>query len=1131
MPVSRMVSAAVVFLALSSGGMADSVRQAARSLPLVADVDVLVVGGTTGAVAAAAEAARHGARVFLCSPRPFLGEDMTATLRLWLEPGEIPTTPLARRLFDASAHTGHEPCPPSLPFTYTANLPHSGRHPDNAEHSLLRDGCWHRASSDSVQYDGDVTLTADLGEEQTVATAAAYVFHRSDYSLATMQVSWSRDGQMWSEPATVENTFPPQAGPESGAAALAVDLGCSTRYVRFTLTRAEGSTRVLIGEIELVAPGQAVSREAVERMAVRPLHVKRVLDDELLDSRVDFIYSTYATDVLRDVSGDLCGVVLANRSGLHAVRARAIIDATHRGTVARLAGVEMGKACTGRRSFRRVVIGGDPRKEQRWRMIEPPLCFQGHHYPVIEYTLDLELRSDDPSSWAELEQTARDMTYHPQQQFASEVLWYIPTVNVHAAVPFRDRWVSVTDLPTGAFRPAAVNGLFVLSGVADIPREQVERLLRPCALIEMGLRLGTEAAAVASQRGPVRMPGGTGEPAGDDGLREPLQGLRPWLPVAERVWTPETRVPILGNYDAVIVGGGTSGAPAAIAAGRQGISTVTIEMNYGLGGVGTLGAISKYCHGFRGGFTAEVPGGASWQIEERAEWWRSEIRRSGGGIWLGTVACGAYLEGDRVAGVVVATPEGRGVVLGRTIIDATGNADIAAAAGAPCVYTDEAEIAQQGTGLPPRNLGASYTNTDFTIADETDTRDITGLFVYAKRKYGNTTFDQATLVDTRERRRIDGRFTVNIRDILLQRTYPDTVLNSVTNYDTHGYTIDPFFVLSFPPKGTMMRGSLPYRSLFPRDLRGLLVIGLGLSVHRDAQPVIRMQPDLQNLGYAAGVAVALACRDRVDPAEISIRELQRRLVEKGCLPPTVLNDTDSFPPDDECFRQAVASGARDCRDIAVLLTDPARALPLLRKVYSECTESEARLRYAEIMAVMGLPDGVPELIRAVSDVKQWDSGWNFRAMGQFGSNMSRLDTLIYALGCAGDPRAVPAILEKAGLLDADTDFSHHRAVSLALGKLRVPAAAPVLAEILARPGMSGFAFTDLDRAVQGHVDLDRSMNALRPRRRALRELGLARALFLCGDCEGVGRKILNDYSRDLRGHFARHAAAVLREVP
>ena len=55
-----------------------------------------------------------------------------------------------------------------------------------------------------------------------------------------------------------------------------------------------------------------------------PAHVKRVLDETLLDARIDFLYGCYPTDVLRDDKGALAGVVMANRSGRQAVRAKAI---------------------------------------------------------------------------------------------------------------------------------------------------------------------------------------------------------------------------------------------------------------------------------------------------------------------------------------------------------------------------------------------------------------------------------------------------------------------------------------------------------------------------------------------------------------------------------------------------------------------------------------------------------------------------------------------------------------------------------------------------------------------------------------------------------------------------------------
>ena len=49
------------------------VLESGRDIPVVYEVDVVVIGGSTGAVAAAVQAAQSGATVFLAAPRPYLG--------------------------------------------------------------------------------------------------------------------------------------------------------------------------------------------------------------------------------------------------------------------------------------------------------------------------------------------------------------------------------------------------------------------------------------------------------------------------------------------------------------------------------------------------------------------------------------------------------------------------------------------------------------------------------------------------------------------------------------------------------------------------------------------------------------------------------------------------------------------------------------------------------------------------------------------------------------------------------------------------------------------------------------------------------------------------------------------------
>ena len=163
----------------------------------------------------------------------------------------------------------------------------------------------------------------------------------------------------------------------------------------------------------------------------------------------------------------------------------------------------------------------------------------------------------------------------------------------------------------------------------------------------------------------------------------------------------------------------------------------------------------------------------------------------------------------------------------------------------------------QGTGLPGRNLGTTYTNTDYTYTDETDMVNVWSLMVSAKDQFGDS-FDLGQLVDTRQRRRIVGDYTLTTFDEFTHRTFADSIALAMAGYDTHGYVIDPCMLLRHP--AGRLTTYVPYRCLLPRGLEGLLVTGIGLSAHRDAQPVVRMQPDIQNQGYAAGAAAAMAVR-------------------------------------------------------------------------------------------------------------------------------------------------------------------------------------------------------------------------------------------------------------------------------
>lgn len=1133
--LSHLVSAISLVLALAIAGSAQTVIESARNIPVADNVDVVIVGGSTGAVAAAAAAARQGASVFLAAPYPYLGEDMTATLQLWLEPGEQPESALAQLIY--SDPLVQAPAPNRLPFTYQSSVPSATLHRDSTPPSRLTDGQWSDATSQSVQYDQDTTLIADLGSVQPVRCVRLAFFRRgassdvgSGFDVSRVQMYVGNDPHTWTAVGVMENNQPMEA---LGLLSLSLDI--EARYVKLEVSIAEPHQRMLLGEWEILGPDEGLESGVRQPTTPpRPMHIKKTLDDALLAAGVRYLYSCYATDVLRDSDGNLCGVVLAHRAGRQAIVARQVIDATPEAIVSRLAGATFRGTDSGARTLKRVVIGGQPPASGELQVRQPcdpytmpfpnSATAQGGTYPVIEYTFEQTLDGSF-AALMQADQQARSLTYDPQQQYTSDTLLEWPVASIVSQATGSVE--SVEQLPWSAFQPAGVPRLYVLSGRAEAPPAVAASLLRPLTLMACGERLGKAAAAAASQISlpdEVRLAGDPppeSAPAGD--VRELLAGPRPTQQYTS-VPQPSRALPVLGEYDVVVIGGGTGGAPAGIGAARQGAKTLVVEYLSGLGGVGTEGAISSYYWGNRVGFTGTVLDGATrWDVEPKKEWYRRELLTAGADIWFRTIGCGVFLDGNRVRGAVVATPYGRGVVLADTVIDATGNSDLVAATGVACDYTDASEFGMQGTGLPGRRLGGSYNNTDFTLVDETDLVDVWHMLVYSKEKYPGA-FDHGRLIDTRERRRIIGDHKITILDQVNERTYPDTVTRAWSNFDTHGYTIHPYFLLEHPEE-VGIGVSIPFRAMLPQGLEGIIVTGLSISAHRDAVPLIRMQADIQNGGYAAGVAGAMASYADTTVRNIDVRRLQEHLVQIGNLSEAVLEEKDSYPLSDEAFAAAIRT-LPEGRGAAVLLTDPDRALPLLREAYRAST-GEARLAYAKALATWGADDGLDTLIAAVRSVPEWDEGWNYRGMGQFGDALSPLDVLIIQLGMTGSPQALPVILEKVALLTARHDFSHHRAVGLALETIADPAATQPLAELLAKPDMQGYVHADVHVAKE--LGTAGGTNAERTRRESLRELMLARALFRCGDYQGLGAKILHAYTQDLRGHFARHAQAVLEE--
>jgi hypothetical protein len=290
-----------------------------------------------------------------------------------------------------------------------------------------------------------------------------------------------------------------------------------------------------------------------------------------------------------------------------------------------------------------------------------------------------------------------------------------------------------------------------------------------------------------------------------------------------------------------------------------------------------------------------------------------------------------------------------------------------------------------------------------------------------------------------------------------------------------------------------------------------------------------MQPDLQNQGYALGCLAAKAAKDDVPLRKLDIKPVQKHLVEIGNLPERVLTDKDNYGETIKDLPAAIKTLPDEYKGAALVLWYPKESLPLLREAYSQAKTAKDKQVYAMMLAAMGDATGVETLIEAVKSFDKWDAGWNFRGMGQFGWASSPLDRTIMMLGRTKDKRGAAVIAEKLKLLKSTDDFSHHRACALALEWIGDSSAASAIAEVLKKPGVSGYTHQDLATARKWDKADPKGSTAEQSRRDSLIEIGYARALYRLGDANGLGKKILEDYSTDMRGYFNRHANEILKD--
>jgi ribulose 1,5-bisphosphate synthetase/thiazole synthase len=172
----------------------------------------------------------------------------------------------------------------------------------------------------------------------------------------------------------------------------------------------------------------------------------------------------------------------------------------------------------------------------------------------------------------------------------------------------------------------------------------------------------------------------------------------------KQISEPSRLIPVLAETDVLVAGSGPGGLAAAVSSARAGVRTMLVERYGCLGGnlthVGVEG-IAWYRHektadvegiGIEFEKRAKSFGAASPEPQSLSQAINAEMFKIVADQWvqeaqvetiLHALVVGVIRDGDRLNGIIIESKSGRQAILAKRIVDATGDADIAALCGAP----------------------------------------------------------------------------------------------------------------------------------------------------------------------------------------------------------------------------------------------------------------------------------------------------------------------------------------------------------------------------------------------------------------------------------------------------------------
>ncbi len=418
------------------------------------------------------------------------------------------------------------------------------------------------------------------------------------------------------------------------------------------------------------------------------------------------------------------------------------------------------------------------------------------------------------------------------------------------------------------------------------------------------------------------------------------------------------------TYDVIVLGGGLTGCAAALAAARQGRKVLLLEASGALGGAMNTNLIFPFMpystpvvnadgtttrHYLSRGILAEwvealkargaILGDSAFLEEEMKLLLDEQMITAGVEVLFHATLCGVAKTGAHLTALSVATKAGILTFSGSVFIDASGDADLCAAAGVPTQLGREADHLCQPMTLCFRvanvdkaafhsgkkemqrlykewqaagktsnvreNIlvfdypidGILHFNTTRVVKlNPVDPFDVTKAEMETRRQAAELMrffkecripgMEKARLIATaasvgvRESRMLRGEHVLTQEDLVACTKFEDAIAAGNYDIDIHnpeGSGTSHYYF----PAGTWY--TIPYRSLIPKaaDADNLLVGGRCISATHEAQASVRIMPICATTGEAAGVAAAVAVADGTAVQAVDVARVQKILTDTG----------------------------------------------------------------------------------------------------------------------------------------------------------------------------------------------------------------------------------------------------------